>query len=97
MTQLELQLEQKLKEREYNEMCSYAEQLTEEFENKYEDKEFEEYEVTEEDCTIDNLLDIIAKLNNRIENLVDDYNELLEDSVGTLEYVTYSIPCYEEI
>ena len=98
MTQVELQLDQKLKELDYNRMCSDTERIIEEFENEHEEKEFKEYEVTEELCTIDNLLEIIKTLNERMESLVDDYNDLLTDSVETLENIAYgSFPSYEEI
>lgn len=94
MTQLELNLEQKLKEFEYNKVMSSIEDTYEKFVDTHSAKEFEETEVLEEQYTIDNLLDVIDKLNQKLENLTDDYNNLLEDSCIAIEDIVYSVPTY---
>lgn len=97
MTDVELSLEQKLKQYDYEKMQKNAVDSAEKFMEKLEEKEYEELEVGEEQYTIDNLLDIISRLNEKVESLTEDYNDLIVDCSTLLEDIVYSIPDFEEL
>lgn len=58
-------------------------------------KEFEEEEIDPNCYNVDNLLEVIETLNNKIENLTNDYNDLVDDCYSKLEEIDNIIGYYE--